>query len=214
MNRVELSHIRCVVFDFGLTLSSDRYFTEAPPGYPQWNSVIQQHIFEHRCIVNAWMAGELSLADIAQIVARQIDLPIPVIIETMERGCSTMTFNAAVWEFATAQRAAGRKTALVTANMDVFTNVVVPAHELDQIFDVIVNSADYHELRKELLWERAFALLGNDIHYGNSLLIEDSEKEVTLFRARNGLAVHYQDDERFREWLTASKLPLTNANQC
>ena len=203
MLRLDLAHIRCIVFDFGMTLSSDRYFKIAPPGIPEWGSVIQQHIFDQRHIVNAWMAGELTLVDIAQIVARQMDVPIPVIIETMERGCSAMTFNAAVWEFATAQRAAGRKTALVTANMDVFTKIVVPAHGLDQIFDVILNSADHHELRKELLWDRAFALLGDGIDYGNSLLIEDSEKELTLFRSRGGLAVQYQNDERFREWLTA-----------
>ena len=35
MRRLDLGTIRCVVFDFGFTLSSDLYFTLVPPGYPE-----------------------------------------------------------------------------------------------------------------------------------------------------------------------------------
>jgi hypothetical protein len=92
-------------------------------------------------VIPTWMRGELKLPDIAQIVAKQIDLPLPVILDTMQRGCMNMTFNPEVWQFACAQRQQQRKTALVTANMDVFTDIVVPAHRLDSVFDVILNTA-------------------------------------------------------------------------
>ena len=197
----DLAAIRCVVFDFGFTLSSDLYFTLAPPEYPHWCSVIQQCVFEQRPIVNAWMRGELTLDDIAQIVADHIALPLLVIVETMKRGCMSMRFNAAVWEFACAQRAQGRKTALVTANMDVFSEVVVPAHGLDRVFDVILNTADYRELRKEVLWDRAFDMLGDGLGYTNSLLIEDGPAEPARFQARGGYAYQYTDDTHFRAWL-------------
>jgi hypothetical protein len=200
----DLTTLCCVVFDFGFTLSSDLYFTITPPGFPQWHAVIQGHIFAQKPIVHAWMRGELRVIDIAQIVARHSDLPLPVIVETMQRGCMQMTFNPVVWQFATAQRQQQRKTALVTANMDVFTDIVVPAHRLDTVFDVILNTADYGTLRKELLWDRAFALLGEDIGYHNSLLIEDGAKEPALFRERGGSAYQYYDDPMFRAWLTQS----------
>ena len=147
------------------------------------------------------MLGDLALVDIARIVGQYVDLPLPTIVETMERGCTNMTFNQAVWSFAGAQRAQGRKTALVTANMDVFTKVVVPAHGLDRVFDVILNTADAHELRKDVLWDRAFALLGDNLGYADSLLVEDGPKEPALFRARGGYAYQYTDDRRFRRWL-------------
>ena len=200
---LNFTNIRCVVFDFGFTLSSDLYFTLAPPNYPQWRTIIQEIIFDQKPIVNAWMRGELTLSDIAAIVGTHIDLPVPVIVETMQQGCRTMRFNPVVWEFACAQRGQGRKTALVTANMDVFTNVVVPAHRLDQVFDVILNTADYHDLRKERLWDRAFAMLGSGIDYGNSLLIEDGSKEPALFRARGGYAYQYENDDSLHAWLQA-----------
>lgn len=201
MRRLDLATTRCVVFDFGFTLSSDLYFTLAPPGYPEWRAIIQQHIFDQPPIVRAWMLGDLRLLDIARIVGGQIDLPIAMIVETMERGCAHMTFNQAVWRFACSQRAQGRKTALVTANMDVFSSVVVPAHGLERVFDIILNTADEHDLRKEILWDRAFAILGGGLCYAHSLLIEDGPKEPALFRARGGYAYQYTDDRRFRRWL-------------
>jgi hypothetical protein len=32
--------IKCVIFDFGFTLSPDFYFKIAPPGIPQWHEII------------------------------------------------------------------------------------------------------------------------------------------------------------------------------
>ena len=114
-------------------------------------------------IVNPWMKGELSSLDIARILSRYFPLDIPTIAATMDQGCQRLHFNQAVWDFAFVQKAAGRKTALVTDNMDVFSKVVVPCHGLEALFDVILNSADFHEIRKELLWPIAFERLGGGI---------------------------------------------------
>lgn len=201
MMDVDLRAVRCVVFDFGFTLSSDLYFTLAPPGSPHWRDTIQRLVFDERPVVHAWMRGELRLPDIARIIAAEIDLPLPEIVATLERGCTQMRMNPVVWAFACAQRAEGRKTALVTANMDVFTTTVVPAHRLDAVFDGILNTADYGVLDKSILWDRAFAQLGDGIGYANSLLIEDGPTEPAMFRARGGIAYQYTDDERFQHWL-------------
>lgn len=198
---IQPDEVKCVVFDFGFTLSPDLYFKIAPPGYPHWRDVIQQHVFDQPEIVEPWMAGDLSIVDIAAIISRYIPIDVPSIVETMEKGCEHLSFNQAVWNFARAQRAAGRKTAIVTANMDVFTNVVVPFHRLDAEFDVILNTFDYRALRKEYLWPIAFQYLGNDIHYGNSLLIEDGAAAPASFRNLGGYAYQYSTDESFLEWL-------------
>ena len=193
--------IKCIIFDFGFTLSSDLYFKVIPPSNPRWRDVIQKHVFEEPGVVQPWMAGELTIVDIAGILSRYIDMDISAIVETMEKGCEHLDFNPAVWNFALAQKAAGRKTALVTANMDVFTKVVVPCHQLHQVFDVILNTFDYRELHKECLWPIAFRSLGNNIHYGNSLLIEDGVTEPAKFRRLGGYAYQYSTDALFKEWL-------------
>jgi hypothetical protein len=193
--------IKCVVFDSGFTLIADYYFKVSPPGIPQWFDIIQRGIFGDSSIVDPWMRGELTILDIAGVLSRHIPLDIPTIAATMEIGCRHLNFNQAVWDFAVAQKAAGRKTALVTGNMDVFTKVVVPAHGLDRLFDVILNTSDFHEIRKEILWPIAFERLGDGIGYANSLLIEDGETQPALFRAQGGYAYQYKNDGMFLDWL-------------
>ena len=195
------SDIRCVVFDFGFTLSSAHYFNVVPPGCPRWHELIQEHIFGHPTLVDEWMAGEHTLADMAGILAPHVGMDVPSIVRTMEAGCRRLAFNPAVLDFALAQRPSGRKTALVTGNMDVFTSVVVPAHGLDRIFDVILNTYDCRELDKSVLWPIAFERLGPEIGYPNSLLIEDSLNAVRAFRAARGYAHRYRGDEEFVAWL-------------
>src|SRR5215207_7524308 len=117
-NPIRRADIKCIVFDFGFTLSSDLYFKVIPPAYPYWRDVIQKYIFDDQQVVEAWMMGNLSIVDIAEILSRYIDMDVPSIVVTMEKGCEHLNFNPAVWNFALAQRGAGRKTALVTANVD------------------------------------------------------------------------------------------------
>jgi hypothetical protein len=193
--------IKCVVFDFGFTLCKDYYFNVTPPDHPEWHSVIQEQIFHEPSIVNPWLKGDLTIEDIARLVSGYIPMSVASIVATMETGCMQLQFNQAVWDFAVAQKSAGRKTALVTANMDVFSKVVAPAHRLESLFDIILNTADFHEMRKEFLWPIAFERLGSGIGYANSLLIEDGEDEPAKFRARGGLAYQYQNDELFLDWL-------------
>ena len=201
MDGINARKIKCVVFDFGFTLSPDYYFNVTPPDCWQWHPVIQKVIFGEAGIMIPWMKGELSSLDIAGILARHLPLDPATIAATMEKGCERLHFNPAVRVFAAAQKAAGRKTALVTDNMDVFTRVVVPALGLEQLFDVILNSSDFHEIRKEFLWPIAFERLGDGIGYANSLLIEDGENEPALFRSLGGYAHQYSNDAAFLEWL-------------
>ena len=104
------------------------------------------------------------------------------------------------WPWTTPSRTKDR---LVTGNMEVFTQIVVPSHHLDQMFNAIVNSSDYGEGRKEILWPIAFSQLGPGYTYANSLLIEDSIGNVERFRALGGVAHHYTNDQELLRWLSS-----------
>lgn len=198
---IDPTNIACIVFDFGFTLSSDLYFKVPPPNCPNWQNLIQQHIFTNDDLVNDWMRGTLTQRDIAEALSPIVSMEVPGIVEFLELGCRELNFNEAVLTFALEQRAQGRKTAIVTGNMEVFTNVVVPCHHLADKFDVIINSFDYREIDKSVLWAKAFELLGDGIGYCQSLLIEDGEKNVMKFRAHGGSAYQYGNDEQFVAWL-------------
>lgn len=85
--------------------------------------------------------------------------------------------------------------------MDVFTDIVVPSHNLADLFDVIINSADHDTLDKSILWQIAFDRLGEGIGYSDSLLIEDGTKHPTLFRRLGGHAYQYTTDIDLEHWL-------------
>jgi hypothetical protein len=204
-NQIDPTDIECIVFDFGFTLSSDLYFNVAPPEYPDLQELIQHQIFSDEALVNQWMVGAVTIHDIAGQLAPIVGMEIPRLVHFLELGCQSLSFNEAVWDFAIQQRATGRKTAIVTGNMDVFTKVVMPCHKLSEKFDVIINSFDYQEIDKSILWAKAFEVLGHGIGYCQSLLIEDGFNNVRKFRANGGYAYQYEDDKQFLKWLESVK---------
>ena len=199
---MNLEGIDCIVFDFGGTLSSDPYFkTLGPEGLGVANKLFTGQ--RDPDIVSDWMVGKLSSEDVAAHMSKILTVEPSEILAALRDGCVDLEFNQAVWDFAVEQHDLGRKTTLVTGNFDVFTDVIVPAHNLGGLFDAIVNSSDYGTYNKRLLWPIAFELLGGDFGYGNSLLIEDTIEQVQIFRANGGQAHQYVGDEDFCKWLTS-----------
>ena len=201
--KMDLSHIRCVVFDYGFSLSSGLYFNVSPPGMTDWEERVQRAVFRGNddTITGPWMRGEIGLVEIAGLLAREIGLDAEEVLWYLRQGCTDLGFNEAVYEFARRVHCSPLKSALVTANMDVFSDVVVPSHGLDDLFDVIVNSADVGTCDKTVLWPLAFNSLGCGISYRDSLLIEDGEKNPAAFRKLGGMAHQYLGEGEFCGWL-------------
>src|SRR5215212_3655497 len=104
MHKINAGDITCVVFDFGFTLSSDLYFKVPPPECPDWQNLIQQHIFSNDNLIDDWMRGTVTLRDIAEELAPIVGMKIPRIIGFLELGCQDLDFNQAVLTFALEQR--------------------------------------------------------------------------------------------------------------
>lgn len=191
--------IRCIVFDFANTLCSENYF--APLG-DEFQAVVKAAIFtgENKTRwASPWCCNALSSADIAEYLGGLTGITTERILAALDEGCTNLRLNPHIWRFAQAQRALGRRTVLATVNMDVFTRVVVPAHGLDRVFDIVVNSADHGTEDKNALCEIAFAQL-EGCNFENSLLIDDWPTVIEAFRARGGMTYQYTTDEAFAEW--------------
>lgn len=197
--------IKSVVFDFDGTLCLDRYFK--PLGQNALG-VIAGLVFgeNSKQWADPWMRGDLTSADVAAYLSTHLPESRETILSALRRGGSELTFSPAVLGFATHQRMAGRKTALVTANMDIFTEVVVPAHALGCLFDVVLNTADHLTLDKSVLWRKAFDSFGPGYSFASSLLVDDSPEMVDLFRSLGGFAYQYCGDDSLRVWLAEAQL--------
>ena len=199
--------IECVVFDFANTVYSGLYFNAAPLGCGNWRELFNTYVFdkfEKNTIETKVMNGELGTEGIAGIISGHVGLDVESVVKLMESGCEDLEFNRAVWDFAVEVKNRGIATAMVSVNMEVFTKTIVPAHGLGDIFDVIVNSFDYKETRKGILWEIAFSKLGAGAGFSNSLLIDDGAENVRLFKELGGYAYQYRDDKSFSEWVSST----------
>lgn len=192
-----------IVVDYGFTLSSAFYFRRAPPSCPEWTQVVEETIFGSERF-DRWMTGEVSIREIATLLSTRLHLS-PATIETqMRAGCKGLSVNPRVVAFVREQRARGRRTALVTGNIDLFTEIIVPDQGLEDLFDVIVNSYDYRTTDKTLLWPVAFRRLGSEYGYHTSFLLEDSAGNVQTFIEMGGRAHRYTDDDELDVWLKTS----------
>ena len=133
--------IGAVIIDFGFTLSSDYYFRELGL---QYTDRIAQFVFSRDSeIGRRWMGGLISSHEVSERLSDCLGLSADEIQSALARGCSRMSFNQSVWNFARTQRADGRNLALVTGNADIFREVIVPSHGLDREFDSIVCCSDF-----------------------------------------------------------------------
>lgn len=200
-NILKPKNINCIVFDFANTLCSDMYFQTHPTKCQNWRELFQEHIFKKHWLTE-WCNGSVNSDQIAYLMKDHVKMPIDEILFEMKEGCKNLTFNKAVLDFALSQIKGQRKTALVTANIDLFSEVIIPHYQLNSIFNVVVNSADYHTDDKLQLWNIAFKLLGTEANFGSSLLIDDSEKWVNGFRQAGGTGFRYTNDRAFLDWLS------------
>ena len=159
------------------------------------------------------MKGDLTSQDIASYLSEHLGKSEDDILSSLRQGCSSMTFNPAVHEFALQQPRAGRRTALVTANMDVFTDIVVPAHGLDSVFDLVLNTSDHRTLDKSVLWKKALKSFGPEFSFAASVLIDDSPRMISLFESLGGHTYRYEDDHAFQAWLEETGFTKELQNQ-
>ena len=185
---------RCVIFDFAFTLCSQKYFHRLGP---QWEPRIDALLFGPETLgdwAEPWMAGQKTTRQVCEHLAGHLPFSAAELERALEAGCRELTFNPGVWDLARRLKSERVPSALVTVNMDCFTQIVSPSHRLGEVFDVIVNSADHGTLHKRDLWPVAFAALGDGLDYAESLLLDDAVANVEAFRRLGGDAILYTGD--------------------
>ena len=131
--------------------------------------------------------------------------PLDKLTEVVLAGVRQMTINPAMIQFALSLTQNGIKTALVTGNMDIFSEITVPEKKLAEVFPVIVNSFDYKMSKGGRLFDIALDKLELSSYQG-VWLIDDSPGMCTLFTEKGGHAYQYSGQEEFERWLAQSPL--------
>lgn len=192
-----------VLFDFDGVLCKGRFYEKTLlPNHSEIYSWIQRNIFGNEEIVRNWMRNRVDSAEINELIAKNTGIERKLLNELYEESIRRMELEKEVIDLAKSLKLSGKKIGIATDNMDVFTRITIPNHQLDKLFDVIINSADHGFLKKDengKLFDIALTVLDEKIE--NSLMIDDSESTIKLFKKKGGQGFAYKNPAELKSFL-------------
>lgn len=196
-----------VLFDFDGVLCQGRFYEKTLlPQYYKIYDWIQSNIFSNKELVQKWMRNQTNSAEINRLIAENTGIEYESLNELYEESIRKMKLEKDVKDLARSLKLSGKKIGIVTDNMDVFTQITVPNRQLGTLFDIIINSADHGMLKKEddgKLFDIALTALKVDIE--NSLIIDDSEATIELYKKKGGNGFIYRNSAELKLFLRAQK---------
>lgn len=191
--------IEAILWDFGDTLTDERWMLEPLPGSPAWAD-----LYLRRCgageLGSLWNRGLKTSREVAFELADELGVQADVTLEHMRACCRRVRLFPRVEAFAAACKA---PQAIVTVNCDLFSEVVAPALALDARFRPIVTSWEEGTEDKADLCDAAMARLGL-ADRGSCLLVDNRAENVAAWRSRGGAAHHFLGEHAFCDWAARS----------
>jgi FMN phosphatase YigB (HAD superfamily) len=157
------------------------------------------------------MRNRVNSAEINELIAKSTGIEYNFLNELYEESIRRMKVEKEIKDLAESLKLSGKKIGIVTDNMDVFTKITIPNHRLNTLFDIIINSADYGLLKKNeggRLFDIALAALEEKI--GNSLMIDDSESTIELYKQKGGQGFVYKNPAGLKSFLRTWKIICSN----
>lgn len=191
---VPIKKVRAVLFDYDQTLSHDPFFgLTMDASHPVIIDWIQKNVFGDKEYVGRWMMNEVNSRMVCERISREAGITVDELWPLFRESVARMRLVPEVLEMVRELKARGIKLGVVSDNMDVFDEIIVPAHGLDQMFDVLVNSANHGQFKKDeggKLFDLALQKL--EVSIGESMLVDDSAGTCQFYREKGGQAFHYQ----------------------
>lgn len=186
-----------ILFDFHHVLSHDHFYESTLlPDYKEVSDWISQTIFGDHALVRDWMRGNITWRTLHECIAREtgMDRTVldPLFIESVKR----MRIEEKMIQLAKELKDKGFKIAIVSDNMDIFSEVLVPHQKFDQLFDAVFNSADHGLLKQDehgKLFQHVADMLGVPIK--QTIFIDDTKSTTDLFIELGGRAITHTDPE-------------------
>ena len=204
--RNEIMSYQTILFDFDGVLCKGRFYEKTLlSNYSKTYDWIQRNIFGNKELVQKWMRNQISSAEVNRLIVENTGIGYETLDELFKESIRKMELEREIRDLAESLRSSGRKIGIVTDNMDIFTEITIPNHQLDKLFDIIINSADYGVLKKEAdgkLFDIALTALGETI--GDSLMIDDSEATIELYKQKGGNGFIYKSPTELKSFLQVS----------
>lgn len=183
-----------ILFDFDGVLCKGKFYEKTlVPDYNEIYDWIQSNIFGDKELVKKWMRSQTKASSINQLISENTGIEFAMLSRLFEESVRQMELEKDILQLARDIKSSGKKIAIVTDNMEVFSQITVPYNKLDHLFDVIINSAEHGCLKKDIngeLFDTALMELRENA--GDCLLIDDSAVNVEKFRQKGGQGFVYR----------------------
>jgi phosphoglycolate phosphatase-like HAD superfamily hydrolase len=121
-----------VFFDFDGVLCKDKFYSKTLlPDYKKEYDWIETNIFSDKKLVGQWMRNQINSDDINKLVVQGTGIDREMLSKYYTDSIRKMELNAPVADLARSLKKRGCKIGIVTDNMDVFTQIIIPNHQLD-----------------------------------------------------------------------------------
>lgn len=193
-----------ILFDFHHVLSHDHFYESTlVPEYKDVSDWISQMIFGDRELVRDWMRGKVTWRELHARIARETGMDRVLLDELFIESVKRMRIEGEMITLAQELKDKGFKTAIVSDNMDIFSEVTVPHQKFDQLFNHIFNSADHGLLKSDehgKLFYHVAEILRVPIE--QTIFIDDTKSATDLFKELGGRAITHTDPASTREQLS------------
>ena len=198
-----------VLFDFHGVFCRDFLFTNLSETHPEAGRFVENELFGRSTdLVDRWMRGGMTVAEIKNHICGNTGIDFDLLSEVLHEGIENMNVDCRLLRLAKTLADHGTKVAMVTDNMDIFSDVIVKRHKLDEYIPVIVNSCEHGLLKKDAngkLFDITFGKLGVS-DFGKALLIDDSKTVAPVFQGKGGTVFTFETYEKFEPWMEENLL--------
>lgn len=188
------NNLSLILFDFHNVLSRGRFYSTLENTNPEQYKMIMHRLFSPQSydFIAKWMRGEISFQTIHKLIAEEVSVSAHTLDEALIESVKQIELNHKMMEFSQNMRELGVSVAILTDNMDVFSDIYVPHVQLDKKFDGIFASNIYKKLKSdgngEFIFE-AISKMGADTK--NTLFIDDCAANGQALIDAGGTFYHY-----------------------
>lgn len=154
----------------------------------------------------SWMSGQITYTDVNALMAHKFGVDKEYLDAALLKSLQHFTLNKPLLVILQDLRRLGTTVVLMSDNMDVFTQYVVPQLELNVFFDAIYSSAVVQKMKSDNHWELPKTIAQNyGCDYAEVLVIDDWELLTTSLAALGFNTFLYQQETRSAFEIYAAK---------
>lgn len=199
-----------VIYNFDRNNIQDGLYCGIKDKDPILHNNIKDFLFgQNRHIFYAWMRGWVNHNDLHYLMARKFNTTIEFLDKELFKSIEQFSLNWELLNSIKSYRDKGIQTYMLTDNLTPFTEMLVPYFKLNDFFDKIYSSSDYHILKSDNNGEWIENIIReNNFLPQETLFIDDGEENIKNAKDKGINTYLYNFDTRFHfdEWIYRNNL--------